>query len=196
MSADRDQWVERVLGVRIARQAQPKSAAAGLVNAARPLSNLARPSDKPDFAGTDRLLDAARRFSAPASDAALPQALMAFAPQMLTVMVQEPAMDASPLAKGASLPPQDQMLGLTDQIDTIGRMMQAWRSTIEQAESLHDQLVHAQQADPVPADLLDRVDIYNGMRGDAADLRDRTLAMLKSLRKASDALARTAQVKP
>ena len=203
ISLEQAEWLDRVLGVRLggataasaAVPAAPDGAAAGLIATAGKLAAAARPAQPPRTQSTDALLATARTTRLPEDDLALPDFLVTNAPRFLTAIVDEPATSAQSLAVGASLPAQDQLLGLSDQLDAIGRAMQAWEALLDQAEAADAALGPAgsdADADAEDADKAKAVAAYNALRAAAARAQERTQELAATLRGGCNGLVGTA----
>jgi len=146
-----------------------------------------RPTQKPASPATGALLAEAGRAALPEGDAALPEVLLAHAAQFLAAIVNEPCMATTPLAAGAVLPAQDQMLGAADQMDAVARAIACWTLAVESAEAAGARLQR-------PGDVtIDGIEDYDGLRAGAHEARDRTLALLANLRAACDGLTAIAR---
>jgi hypothetical protein len=188
----RDAWIARVLGVRRSAAAPlPDAVQAELVAAAAALAPLPRPSGPPGTALSDALLASARAAPLPDDDKQLPQWLAALAPRFLAMLGSEPLMSDAALADGAPVAVQDQMLGIADLLDGVGRRLNAWAAALGRAEAAKTQLAGlGPDADMTAPSATHLVAQYDAARGDGLRAQQQVAALLPGVRAAyADALA-------
>lgn len=177
----RDEWVVRVLSVRVS-SARPAVQAASLAVAPRPAGS-------PANALTTALVSAAKSTSLPADDAELPDLLTGFAPQFIAAVLDEPEMSTGDLAPGVSIAPQDQMLGVADLLDTAGRKLQRWSGLLDEAEAAKRRLVSPESEEGESDANSEVVAGYNTKRAEGLDMQAEIAAMLTEIRGACKGLA-------
>lgn len=195
-SDTRKAWIARVLGVRLGSGAPTSAHGAdpATLAAASKLAAMRRPTQPPATSSTDALLGTARSIRLPEQDIALPNALVAQASRFMTAILNEPAMDTRPLEVGATVPAQDQMLGLSDRLDAVGSAMQRWEDLLEQAEAANAKLAPADAPADLNAadDVADAIIDYNALRAAAAREAAQVQELAATLRAQCDGLIGTA----
>jgi hypothetical protein len=186
--ATRAEWVARVLGVTLT----PRGTEADFVPAPRALAErltrspaLARPAGPPSARITESILAVAQDLAWSDRDGGLPQQLTRQAPRCLTSLIDEPAMSTELLAEGARLHPQDQMLTLFSQLDTVVDGMDRWDALLTSAETANAQLQQGGSEAEVEA--------YEQLRAEALSEQQRVHALLQALRQSCQGLTATAR---
>ena len=182
-----DEWVTRVLGVSIARPGAGEAAVR---------FEAARPKEAPKTAMTASLLAAMARATPEAAEA-LPAVLSGMIPRFLLAIENEPHMDARPMAPGAPLPPQDQLLTVADSLNAVLRSARRWEALLDQAEQADgtiDKMEEAERGAARQHDYEDLVGSYNATRLAALGEEERCMQLVDALatefRAAQEAAAR------
>lgn len=176
----REAWVARVLGVNLGEAAL--SAKAARLNAGP------APGVAPAKVLTSALLTSARAGGLPAEDGALPEQLTRLAPRYLAVLLDEPEMSTGTLTPGAAVGEADQMLGVADQLDAVGRLLKRWAAEIAAAKTAETAMRAAQAAPSPPEDFPELIAAYATHRQSGLDLQTQVAPLLRDLRAACEGL--------
>jgi len=168
-----DEWVTQVLGWRFP--------SGGGEAAAR--FEAARPNEAPSAAMTRNLLATMAR-AAPEAAEELPAILSGMIPRFLLAIQNEPHMDARPLAQGASVAAQDQVLAVADSLNAVLGSARRWEALLNQAEQADgtiDKMEEAERDAARQKEYEELVVSYNATRSAALAEEARCTQLLTAL---------------
>ncbi len=177
-----DQWIERVLKFSVGTAALDTGAAT--------IATLKPPDAPPSDARTRAMSAEASRL--PTDDLALPEHIVGLAPRYFGAVLDEPLMSAKALQAGDAIPAQDQMLGISAQLDTLGGLVERWTAALDQAEKAKAALAPNGDVAASPNnDTAAAVETYEAHRSAGAALRLEVEATTAAIRAACKGLEAT-----